>query len=251
MKHVVSYIRVSGKSQVDGDGPERQRDSISSFCATHVLHNRGEFFDAGVSGTVEGMDRPQFSELIASIECRRINGENIVGIVVERMDRLARDLMVQELMLAECRKRNIQVFSADRGDLSDVASDAGDPTRKLIRQVMGALAEWEKSQIVLKLRKGKDRKKAQGIHQDGPLPYGNLPGEKEIMIFVEASWNPSSTWDERAIMMNATGLKSRKTERWTATGLRSFVTRRLPHLFLDNDKHTLKGKPYGRTIQST
>ena len=54
--NVISYIRVSGKSQIDGDGPDRQRLAVSAFCEAHGLSHLREFFDEGVSGTE--MDRP-------------------------------------------------------------------------------------------------------------------------------------------------------------------------------------------------
>src|SRR5688572_16574924 len=134
------YIRVSGRGQVGGEGPDRQRESCQGFCDAQGIERQGEFFEAGVSGTVEGMDRPEFSAMVEAIQCRRLNGQDIDGIVVERMDRLARDLMVQEVLLKQCRENKIKVFAADRGELVDLASDDGDPTRTLIRQVMGALA---------------------------------------------------------------------------------------------------------------
>jgi len=45
------------------------------------------FLKKGISGTVEGLDRPAFSDLIEHVEN---NQSNQFVIVVERMDRLAR-----------------------------------------------------------------------------------------------------------------------------------------------------------------
>ena len=76
----------------------------------------------------------------------------IVGLVagallMNRTDRLARDLMVQETIIADLRKNGFELVSAAEPDLM-----ANDPTRILVRQMMGAVAQYEKSQIVLKLR---------------------------------------------------------------------------------------------------
>lgn len=177
---VYSYIRVSSKGQVEGDGPERQRESIGKFCLSNNLTHVKEFFEPGLSGTVEGMDRPVFSSIISLIE------DNPTGariIVVERMDRLARDLMVQEFLLAECRKRNIKIFSADRA-MEDVASNEGDPTRVLIRQVLGALSQWEKSALVQKLRSARERVKAEKGRCEGAKFYGHYPGEAALKKFI-------------------------------------------------------------------
>lgn len=170
----VAYIRVSGKSQVDGDGPDRQRQAIVEFCATHELNYAADLFEQGVSGTVEGLDRPKFAEAL------NLAASWGHAIIVERMDRLARDLMVQELILRECRERGVKVFATDQG-LVDMASEGGDPSRVLIRQIMGAIAQWEKSVIVMKLRKARDRKRAETGRCEGPKPYGATGEERRVI----------------------------------------------------------------------
>jgi DNA invertase Pin-like site-specific DNA recombinase len=214
MNNVFAYLRVSGKGQIAGDGPERQRDSIQAFCSTKNLSLMGEKFEAGVSGTVEGMDRPAFTDLVEEIECRRLNGEEILGIVVERADRLARDLMVSELMLAECRKRNIAVFPADRGELVDLASDSSDPTQVLIRQFMAALAQWEKTQIVLKTGKARARIRASGQRCEGRKPYGFHKSEQAILDIFNSPLFQGISDTSRALMLNNAGLTLRNGKPW-------------------------------------
>jgi hypothetical protein len=48
---------------------------------------------------------------------------------------------------------------------------ANDPTRILVRQMMGAVAQYEKSQIVLKLRGARMRKRAKEGRCEGRKPY--------------------------------------------------------------------------------
>src|SRR5262250_1051802 len=95
----VSYLRVSGASQVDGDGFPRQRMAIERYARGAGYELVGEYVDAGVSGTRELEDRDGLSDLLARV---RSNGVHVV--LVERADRLARDLMVAELILSEFRK---------------------------------------------------------------------------------------------------------------------------------------------------
>jgi DNA invertase Pin-like site-specific DNA recombinase len=220
--NLFAYIRVSGKSQVTREGPDRQRESIRTFCGVTTFQGikgitlLGEFFEEGVSGTIEGMDRPKFAEMVEAIECRRANGQEIAGFVIERIDRFARDLMVQEVLFAECRKRNISVFAADRGELIDLASDDGDPTRKLIRQVMGALAEWEKSQTVLKLGKAR---KAVALKQGycGVRPYKHGTKLEQCMIdFLAREVANTTPLEEVAAKLNFSGYRTRAGQPWTA-----------------------------------
>lgn len=207
-----AYLRVSGKSQVEGDGPERQREAINAFCKTHGLGNPGEYFEPAVSGTVEAMDRPQFAAMIVEIESLK---DESACIVVERMDRLARDLIVSEFLLKECRARNIPVYAADQNDLRDMASDGGDPTRVLLRQILGALAQWEKSALVHKLRMARDRKRAETGRCEGPLPFGATPEEasaKRMMV----TWRTAGmSFTRIAHEANAVALKTRSGKPWT------------------------------------
>lgn len=220
------YLRVSGKGQVEGDGPERQREAIEKFCASHILLATPIVwhFEAGVSGTVEAMDRPEFAAMISEIEA--LPEGTKVCIVVERLDRLARDLMVSEFLLAECRKRNIPVYAADQNDLRDMASDGGDPTRVLLRQILGAVAQWEKSALVYKLRKARDRKREQTGRCEGVVPFGATPAEataKSVML----TWlKAGQSYQWIADQANQIKLKTRTGQPWTKGMVYQALTRR-------------------------
>jgi DNA invertase Pin-like site-specific DNA recombinase len=200
-----AYLRVSGKGQIEKDGPERQREAIAAFMKQFELLPYGEFFEEGVSGTVEGIDRPAFMGMLSKVESE----QGPFCIVIERLDRIARDLMVQELILKECRTRKIKVYSTDRGALIDLASEDGDPTQKLIRQVMGAVAEWEKSVIVLKLRKSRNRVRAEKGHCEGPKPFGlKNPVEAQTLNFMKKWKSEGLSYRKIAEALNGLGLKT-------------------------------------------
>jgi DNA invertase Pin-like site-specific DNA recombinase len=170
----VSYLRVSGKGQVDGDGFPRQRDAIAKFAKSRKLTVVDEHIDEGISGTTELDDRPGLAALFESIES---NGIRVV--IIENASRLARDLMVQEILLAECRKLGVQVLEADGGN--DLSVGSSDPTATLIRQVLGAVSQFEKSVVVLKLRAARQRLKTTTGRCEGRKPFGAKPGEAEIV----------------------------------------------------------------------
>lgn len=205
----IGYIRVSGQSQVEGDGPERQARAIEAFCKQHGLEIGRNFVELAVSGTVDGLDRPEF------LNCIRTAEQYGAAIVVERLDRLARDLMVQELMMRECRERGVKVFAVDQGQPIDIASNDGDPTRKLMRQIMGALAEWEKSALVLKLRRARDRVRAEKGHCEGPMPYGYAPGEAGIVARMRAMRRCKYKIEDIINTLNVEGVKTRLGKQWT------------------------------------
>src|SRR5262245_46264300 len=110
MAKAISYLRVSGKAQIDRDGFTRQHDTIVRYAKGAGYQVVDEFRDEGVSGTKELEAREGLSELFALI---RANGVRVV--LVERADRLARDLMVSEVILAEFRKLKVKVIAAADG----------------------------------------------------------------------------------------------------------------------------------------
>jgi len=207
--NVVGYIRVSSKGQMEGDGPARQVDAIKTFCASHKLNIIWSYTEEGVSGTVEAMDREVFSEMICYIERCKDSGKPVEAVVVERLDRLARDLMVSEILLKELRTRGIKVFAADQGALIDMANNEGDPTRKLIRQIIGALAEWEKSQLVLKLRLARERKKRQGFRMCGNIPYGKTVNERTILGLMKLWRSQGFSFERISALLNESDFKTR------------------------------------------
>jgi DNA invertase Pin-like site-specific DNA recombinase len=211
MKPAIGYLRVSGLGQVDKDGEVRQREAVEGFCKQNGLFLRGCVFEAGVSGAVEGLDRPVFRQLLEEIDS--VEGEKPV-IVIERLDRLARVLMVQEIILRECRERHIEVYAADQPFL-DLASNDVDPSRKLFRQIMGALAEWEKSALVLKLRKARDRKRQETGRCEGPLPFHLTPEGKKVVEFISnCRQEPGNTINQTVEALNRAGLKTQTGKSW-------------------------------------
>jgi DNA invertase Pin-like site-specific DNA recombinase len=212
------YLRVSGKGQVNGDGEDRQAEATRKFCAQHGIEIGGEFFEAAVSGTVEGLDRPEFVRLMETAR----PGD---AIVVERTDRLARDLMVSEMLFRECRKSKLKVFSADQG-LVDVASNDGDPSRKLIRQILGAMNEWEKSVIVSKLYAARRRKAAaNGGRCEGPRPFGDKVAEKRTIEMMKEYRSMRFSYLQIATRLNDNGRKTRFGHKWTKGAVLSVLSR--------------------------
>lgn len=162
--NVFAYLRVSGKGQLEGDGFDRQRDSIRRFCDMKGWRVIRWFEERGVSGTNEMDARPALTELVSLLGPATAD-----TFVVECADRLARDLMVSEFILMDVRKNGGKVFdAASQMDLTV----SEDPTRVLIRQVLGAVAQWDKSMLVKKLKAARDRKSLQlGRRIEGSKPY--------------------------------------------------------------------------------
>jgi DNA invertase Pin-like site-specific DNA recombinase len=202
MAKCFAYLRVSGASQVEGDGFDRQLLYIQRYAEAQKLEIVEVFREEGVSGTKDLADRPAFLAMLDAL-----NG--VRTILVERLDRLARDLMVQESILRDMKARDVTVISAMEPDLC-----GDDPTRKLIRQMLGAFAEYEKSLIVAKLRGARQRMKASTGRCEGRKPYGFYEGEHAVLREMMRLRATGMSARAIAAYMNETGAAPRSGSRW-------------------------------------
>lgn len=167
MTPAFAYLRVSGLSQVDGDGFPRQLAAIQAYAAGHDIEIVGVYKEEGVTGKSELDGRPALQALIVDLLA---NGTRLV--LIEKLDRLARQLIVQETILQDLTRRGITMVSVSEPDL---CSD--DPTRTLIRQILGAFFEYERKMIVSKLAAARQRQKSKVGRCEGRKPYGTRPEE--------------------------------------------------------------------------
>ena len=165
-----AYLRVSSEGQREGDGFDRQELAIRNYAKKHAICIK-QVFPEVVSGTMGPLERPVFTEMM---EALLSNGVRTV--LVENLSRLARDLMIQETILGDFQKRGFTVISVQEPDLC-----VNDPSRKLIRQVMGAFHEYEKQMIVLKLKASRERMKASTGKCEGNKEYGHYAGEQAVL----------------------------------------------------------------------
>ncbi len=123
-------------------------------------------------------------------------------IIIERLDRLARDLMVQEHIIADLRHREITLFSAAEPDLC-----IDDPSRKLLRQIMGAIAEYDRAMITSKLATARKRMKSATGRCEGRKPYGNIPAEAAIVTRMQDLRAAGTSFDAIAVALNGGGIR--------------------------------------------
>jgi DNA invertase Pin-like site-specific DNA recombinase len=101
---------------------------------------------------------------------KRIEGNGVRTIIVETANRFARDLMVQEVGYAMLMERGMNLIAAD----SPTSFLDDTPTAKLVRQVLGAIAEFDKAMTVAKLRAARDRKRAATGRCEGRKSHAEL-----------------------------------------------------------------------------
>ena len=209
-----AYLRVSGKGQVQGDGFTRQLKAIREYAAAHGIKIVNVYREEGVSGTKDSAERQAWSELMTALHA---NGVRVV--IIEKLDRLARDLMVQETIIADLRKHGFELVSVAEPDLM-----ANDPTRILVRQMMGAVAQYEKSQIVLKLRGARMRKRVKEGRCEGRKPYGYYEGEAEALDRLKALRAEGLGFDRIAARLNDEHIPTRTGRPWHGVVVNRILT---------------------------
>src|SRR5947208_4403873 len=163
LPEAVAYLRTSSATNVgpDKDSERRQREAIEAFAKRAGFALVGEFSDPGVSGADPIAERPGFAKLLD-----RIEGNGVRVVIVEDASRFARELMTQELGIIALVQRGVRVLTANGDDLTD----SSDPSRKMMRQIAGAFAEYEKTRLTLKLRHARDRIRAERGRCEGRKP---------------------------------------------------------------------------------
>lgn len=222
MRKAFAYLRVSGKGQVKGDGFPRQLQAIKNYATERDLRVVQVFREEGVAGNRESMDRPAWAAMMTVLLS---NG--VKTIIIEKLDRLARDLMVQEATIADLAKNGITLISVAEPDLM-----ASDPTRILMRQMLGAVAQYDKSQIVLKLRGARMRKRASEGRCEGRKPFGRSEAERAAMDRMKALRAEGLAFDRIAERLNVEGVPTRTGKRWHGVVINRILTGQSRSAFL-------------------
>ena len=160
------------------------------------------------------------------------------GIIVARLDRLARQLTVQEATLALVWQRGATVCAADTGEVH--RDDPDDPMRTAIRQVMGVFAELDRKMVAKRLRDGRLAKAAAGRKAVGDYPFGYAAAgkgrerdagpteaeQKAVARIVELR-RAGRSYREIASALDAEGHKPRRAACWSAAAVRNVALREI------------------------
>ncbi len=206
-----AYIRVSGSGQVNKGGFDRQLRSIHKYSKENNIELVDVFQEEGVSGTLE--NRPALARLLVSLEQ---NHHGVTTVIIEKLDRLARDLMVQEAIIRDFKSKGFELISTAEGlDLL-----AEDPTRELIRQVFGAVSQYEKSMLVQKLKASRERIKAISGKCEGRKGYNDTEEglatlQKIRSLRRKRAHHKRRTWKQVADTLNSEGITTMEGRLWT------------------------------------
>jgi len=222
-KKVIAYCRTSTEGQRDRETIELQVESLTKYTDKNNLEICAWFKDDGVSGGLES--RPELIKLMKYLE----ENPDIEAVLIYKLDRLARDLYIQEGLIREFSKLNKQVISTLEPDL-----DGNDPFRKAFRQMLGVFAEFEKAMIGLRMKNGKYSAVAKGkwhggsiygydSDKNGKLTINNYESEVVKRIFLMKKRQHKGL-TEISQILNTENVKTKLGGKWYASTIKAILT---------------------------
>lgn len=217
MTPAYTYIRVSSRGQCadDKDGLDRQLRAIDDYAAKSGFQIVRRFSEDGVTGTTEYDARPAMSDMLEAIRTGDVR-----HVIVENADRLARDYVVQELIVRKFQNYKTTIVSAQGDDLCDE-----NPTRVFVRRILGAVADLDRCLIVNKTRTAREKKRALTGRCEGRKPYGERPGEHDVILRIKAKSESGVSALAIANHLNAWEVTTRYGKPWTATQVQRILSR--------------------------
>jgi len=220
----LGYTRVSTEEQVQGNGLAVQREAIKNFCKAENTKLIDVLTDEGISGSNGLEHRLGLATALVRLEAGDAN-----CLVVYRLDRLARNYVLQELLVARLREGGTPVRSVTEPDID---TDTDDPTKILLRQILGSIGQYERALIRGRMLAGKMVKAAKGGYVGGQPRYGRLaenrelvtaPEEAEIVRLVHRLRSEGRSYRAICKALEEAGIKPRRAEHWQPGVVRSIA----------------------------
>lgn len=211
-----AYLRVSSKQQVEQGGLDRQEESARAFAESGGHEIVEVFMEEGISGVTLVDDRPAFVRMMSGMDAGGVK-----NVVVERLDRLAREYVVQEQIIVYLASRGFNIWVATTGEnITEAVSS--DPMKKAMIQMQGIFAELDKALILKRMEAGRQKKLKETGKCGGRLNWDEVYPERKaelITVVRQLRRKPKGcsrrmSFTKIAAELNRLGLKSFTGKPW-------------------------------------
>ena len=212
----IAYLRTSSAANVgsDKDSDKRQRAAIAAFAKARGYQIVEEFYDAAVSGADPINERQGFKAMLD-----RIAGNGVRVILVESPDRFARDLAVQLAGHSYLKGLGVELVPTTAPDF--FTEDT--PTAVLVRQVLGAISQFEKASLVAKLRAARERKVAAGGRGTGRWRYDEA--RPEVVTLARELHDQGMSYRKISAALAQRGYVTSKGKPYVASAVQTMLMR--------------------------
>ena len=152
-KRVAIYARVSTDSQ----STDNQVRELRQVAERHGWSVVAEFVDQGISGAKGRDQRPQFDALLRGVARREFD-----LVAAWSVDRLGRSLQDLVAFLSDLQTKRVDLY------LQQQALDTTTAAGRMLFQMLGMFAEFERSLIQARVNAGLARARAKGVRLGRP-----------------------------------------------------------------------------------
>ena len=156
----IGYVRVSTNVQVDGYSLDEQKEKLLAVGCEKI-------FEDVMSGSKK--DRPALNSMLEAVRSGDV-------VVVGKLDRLARSLSDVFWLMDEFNDRGVGFVSLN--DAIDTNSVSG----RLMFNVLGAIAEFERELIIERTQAGIARARANGVKFGAPVKVDEKMVKKAVKL---------------------------------------------------------------------
>lgn len=217
------YIRVSSTRQhEEGYSYEEQERILSAHCEARGYELTEVYGDAGISGGEAATKlRLGFLKL-----CNDASDRKFDLVLVWKLSRFARSLKVLTSVLSEFDALGVALVSYTE------TFDSSTPAGKLMRNIIGSFAEFERDCISENVRMGRQGRARKGMHMfTFVLGYRVtatsltiIPDEAEIVRYIHMNYQTCKSLTELAENVNAKGYRGRRGGLFTPWSCQKILT---------------------------
>lgn len=171
MKKIVSYLRVSTRSQIDNTSIEMQKEKIELYCKLNNVELIDIFIDEGISA--KNSNRTSYNKMLEFVS----NKENeIDAIIVYKADRIHRSLKNLMIMVDYLKEINIGFISITEQFNTNTSQGL------LFLQMIGSFSEFERKLIAERTHLGRVSKGDNNLFPGGRIPFGYKLKDNDTLI---------------------------------------------------------------------
>ncbi len=168
---IATYTRISTDEELQPHSLEAQRERLEAYAKSQEGWKIVRRFSDQASGA--SLERPGLERALQEAEAQRFE-----LLLVYRVDRLSRSVRGLAQLLEQLEQAEVAFRSAS--EPFDTTSSAG----RMMVQMLGVFAEFERATIVERVIAGMERKAARGEWTGGGIPFGygyRLDGERRFL----------------------------------------------------------------------
>lgn len=218
----LAYVRVSTEEQArEGISLQNQESRIRAFCQAKDWGLADVLVDEGYSGS--SLDRPRMQELI-----RRCQRREVDVVVIYKLDRLTRSVRDLGYLVQDVFGKYETAFSSIQDNFDTTTANG-----KLILNILGSVAQWERDIVVERTRDVMAHKRL-SLKLIGAIPMGFdlagdgetlVPNEQELdvvrqMMLLRQAGHSFQTISEK---LNDDGTPAKQGGRWYSKTVRSVL----------------------------